>query len=168
MNTNDSQREFVQAEPRFFGRARAYCYVRPRYSPGSPAMVHDHIALQVARDERESYEHALTGMWGEAEKKRAEILGLRGTAYVMAEKGSGKNFRWLIQDLVTSELLRRHHDQQIETMGFKRFAELPEHTRREINKTGRDSDYERTFWTFEELRWRAYEPEVVHLEGRTP
>jgi hypothetical protein len=149
---------------RFFGREPVRAYVRPRYSAGSPAMVSDAIAFQVAKDEKLDYEHALEGIYGEAQQKRAKILGLRGTAYLMAAKsGSGKNFRWLIYDLVTGEYFHRHHDLAIEKMGFTPFAQLDELSKQKINETGRESDYDRTYWKFEK-NWVKYEPELISME----
>lgn len=161
---NARKLEYIEVNRQFFGRASVRCHVRPRYSGGSPAMVHDHIALQVARDEKTDYERALEGVYGEEQKKRAEVLGLRGTAYAMAEKGSGRNFRWLIYDLVTGEYLRKHADAEIVRMGFTPYAELSAQAKAEINKTGRDSDYERTYWKFQALKWVPYEPEIVRME----
>jgi hypothetical protein len=144
----------------FFGRKRFHCYVRPRYSCGSQAMVPDAIALQVAADERRDYEHARSGSYGEAQKKRAEVLGLRGVAYAMTEQGSGKNFRWLVGDLVTGERFRRHHDRDIvERLGFRPYRELP--VEATVNVTGRESDYDRTFWKFEKNLWVQYQPETI-------
>jgi len=61
-------------------RSVNYYNVRPRYTPGSPAMVNGRTASKVAKDEKEFYEYALSGTWGEKEKTRAEIEGLRGIA----------------------------------------------------------------------------------------
>jgi hypothetical protein len=166
---NARKLRYVDLDTRLFTRgSRPYAYVRPRYSAGSPSMVTDDTALRVADDEKSDYEHILEGIEGEASQNRAKILGLRGIAYVMAEKGSGKNFRWLIQDLITGELLSRHHDRDIERLGFIPFARLPDHAKAQINKTGRESDYERTFWKWvnAEVQWAAYEPELVKVEDR--
>lgn len=153
-------REYVNAPP-FFGARRFHCHVRPRYSCGSGAMVADHIALQVAREEREGYEQALSGAYGDDQKRRAEALGLRGIAVALAEKGSGRNFRWLVYDLVTFECFVRHHDGEIEGLGFRSFRELPKQAQRAVNLTGRETDYERTYWKFENLEWVEYQPELV-------
>jgi len=157
--------EYVEPPPLFFGRKRFSCHVRPRYSCGSGAMVHDAVALKVAREEREDYAHALSGIYGEEQKKRAELLGLRGIAVAMAEQGSGRNFRWLVFDLVTGECYRRHDDAGIERLGFRPYRWLPESAKQAINQTGREDDYERTYWKFENLRWVQYEPELVRVEG---
>jgi hypothetical protein len=154
-------REYVEPDPSIFGRKRFSCHVRPRYSCGSGAMVHDHVAIQVAHEEKGDYEAALSGIYGEAQRRRAELLVLRGIAVAMAETGSGKNFRWLCFDLVTGEYYRRHDDAGIERLGFKPYRALSERARFEINQTGNDGDYERTFWKFENLQWTQYEPEIV-------
>ena len=154
--------------PPIFGRKRVRCEVRPRYTPGSPASVPDHIAIRVAHQERESYEQTLTGIYGEEQKRRAEVLGLRGIAFAMAEQGSGRNFRWLIYDLVTRECFRRLDDAGIERVfGAQRYSELPERVKRLVNKTGFEGDYERTFWFAgtETDRWHQYEPELVRDGG---
>jgi hypothetical protein len=113
--------KFVEVNQEFFGRLRnnIRCFVRPRYSCGSPSEVPDPIALQVAQEEKDDYQSAMEGIYGPEQKRRAEILGLRGIAYVMAEKGSGRNFRWLVYDLITEEHFRRHNDTEILKMGFR-------------------------------------------------
>lgn len=154
------KREYVEPPP-LFGRRPFRCEVRPRYSAGSPATVPDHVALQVARDERHDYEVALTGAYGDVEKRRAEVLGLRGIAYALAESGSGRNFRWLVYDLVTGECFRRHHDSEVERLRYRPFSELPESVQRAVCETGRRTDYERTYWKTDGLNWARYEPELV-------
>ena len=124
-------------------------------------MVHDGIALQVAEEERRDYEHVIGGAYGERQQSRAATLGLRGIAYAMAEQGSGRKFRWLVYDLVTGEYMRRHHDADIPGLGFTPYRELRPHAQVEVNQTGLDSDYERTFWKFEALKWVPYEPELL-------
>lgn len=57
-----------------------YYQVNPRYTCGSPAMVPEDIALKVAKEEREGYQDALTGIYGDEAKHRAESLGLDGIA----------------------------------------------------------------------------------------
>lgn len=138
------------------------CHVRPRYSPGSPAMVNDHIALNVADDEKVAHEHALEGAYGEEQQKRAKALGLRGIAYVMAESGSGRKFRWLVYDLITKETFRRLHDNEIERTGFTAYAQLSKFEQTQIRAEGcSDSDYDRTFWKYVAREWVQYEPELV-------
>lgn len=75
--------------------------LEPRYTPGSPGAVSDEaLARRVARDERESYEHALDGWHGPAEKKRAEELGLGLIVFLMQETAKG----WRVEDYITGEL----------------------------------------------------------------
>jgi hypothetical protein len=119
-------------------------------------MVRDAIALRVAEQEREDYEQALSGLYGEQQKKRAELLGLRGIATAMAEQGSGKSFRWLIYDLVTDECFLRLDDLGIERLGFTPYLALSERARAEINQTGRECDYARTFWRLGRDGWVRY------------
>lgn len=157
---------YVQPPVAFFGRKRFTCSVRPRYSCGSGAMVDDFTALRVAEEERADHQHALSGLYGEAQKRRAELLGLRGIAMAMAEHGSGKNFRWLIFDLVTGECYRRPDDLGIERLGFTPFRALSERVRAEVNKTGREDDYDRTYWRDGRDGWVQYEPELVRIESR--
>jgi hypothetical protein len=156
--------QYVQPPRVFFGGKRFTCSVRPRYSCGSGAMVNDHIALKVAEEEKADYLHCIEGVYGEAHKKRAETLGLRGIAVAMAESGKGKNFRWLIFDLVTGECYRRPDDLGIEQLGFSPYRALSERTRQEITKTGRPSDYDRTFWKQGRDGWEQYQPEMVRVE----
>lgn len=157
---------FVDPNPLVFtGRAgrTLRCNVRPRYSAGSPAQVDDHTALGVADDEKKDYEHAMEGAYGEEAKLRAEALGLRGIVYAMAESGSGKNFRWLIQDLITGECFRRHHDNEIHRLGYTAFMHLPQSVQARLKAKGcTDNDYDRTFWKLER-DWVKYEPELIRL-----
>ena len=159
---------YVKPPRVFFGGRRFTCSVRPRYSAGSGAMVNDFIALKVAEEEKDDYEHCLDGSYGEAHKKRAALLGLRGIAVAMAESGSGKNFRWLIYDLITKECYRRPDDLGIERLGFAPYRSLTDRQRLEINKTGREGDYDRTFWRQDwsqgEVTWKQYEPEMVRVK----
>ena len=124
----------------FFGRKRFHFSVRPRYSCGSGALVSGDVAFRVAEEERSDYDRALEGTYGEDQKRRAEVLGLRGVAVAMAESGSGKNFRWLVYDLITGECYRRPDDLGIERLGWTQYRALSEQTRSEINKTGREGD----------------------------
>ena len=146
--------EFDSVAARFFGRKirGAHCHVRPRYTPGSPAMVPDETAARVAAEEKDAHEQALSGAWGESEKRRAEILGVRGVAYLMAERDSGR--------------FERHHDAEIERRGYKRFAELPPAARAALAETGREGDYERTHWKMRpDGTWERYEARKIALEA---
>lgn len=74
--------------------------LEPRYTPGSPGAVSDEaLARQVARDERECYEHALEGVYGEADKKKAEEQGLALIVFLMWETSKG----WRVEDYITGE-----------------------------------------------------------------
>lgn len=68
-------------------------------------MVPEHIARGVAEDERHFYEHALSGLWGEEQKARAEELGLEGIAEFRLERSKF----WLVQDLITGRVIERLH-----------------------------------------------------------
>jgi hypothetical protein len=98
--------------------------VAPRYSPGSPALVDEGIARKVAEDEKRFIEHALEGVWGEAQKARAEKLGLRGIVEYRVEKGSGKKLGWQVEDLCTGEKFFRLCSESLQKLGYKRFNEL--------------------------------------------
>jgi hypothetical protein len=157
----------TELNPDFFGSRASRsvrCHVRPRYSAGSPAMVPDETALQVARDEKGDYQHAREGSYGEEQRRRSEVLGLRGIVYAMAESGSGRKFRWLIQDLITGECFRRLHDNEITRQGFTAFQFLPPAAKAQIQDAScRDSDYDRTFWKYEAVGWVKYQPELVRF-----
>lgn len=99
---------------------QGFYHVAPRYSAGSPALVHETIALRVAEEEKRGHEHALSGAWGDAQKLRAERLGLRGIAEYREETRKG----WLILDLCTEERLLKLYDSAIEKAGFRRFFDL--------------------------------------------
>lgn len=77
--------------------------VHPRYTPGSGAMVSRAQAERVAAQERDAHARALTGVYGAAERERAERLGLAGIAELLAEEGGA----WLVRDLCTGEMTRR-------------------------------------------------------------
>lgn len=148
------------------GRRLACFSVRPRYTPGSPAMVHPEVAVRVAAEERRAHEHALSGAWGEVQQQRAEALGLGGVAYVMAEQGSGRNFRWRTFDLVTHEESLRPHDTEIERLGFSRFEYLPQHVQTRIMQPGcRSHDYSQRFFKMTARGdIESFRPTAVHSE----
>ena len=77
------------------------CYeLIPRYSGGSPAMVHDgQLARRIAKQEREAYQWCLEGIRGEEWKKLAETQGLSG---IILERLSESRYR----DMVTDEEFR--------------------------------------------------------------
>lgn len=74
--------------------------VEPRYSAGSPAAIYDEkLALRIAADERNGYQHALEGLCGDAEKAKAEKLGLGLIVFIMKEKSNA----WEVHDLITND-----------------------------------------------------------------
>jgi hypothetical protein len=80
-------------------RTKIYFQVRPRYTPGSPAQVPQHVALRVAEQEPRFYERALSGIWGDSSKATADTEGLDFIAYTITEKKKG----WEVHDLITSK-----------------------------------------------------------------
>ena len=76
-----------------------YFNVVPRYTHGSPAMVPEDIAHDVAIEESAAYERALSGEDGAEDKARAERLGLHGIAEQRTEYAEC----WVIEDLITLE-----------------------------------------------------------------
>jgi hypothetical protein len=77
--------------------------VRPRYTPGSPAMVGEEIALKVAQEEQQFIKHALEGVWGEEQKLRAEVLGLSEIVVKRKEVRGG----WEVYDVIKDETFFR-------------------------------------------------------------
>ena len=78
-------------------------YVRPRYTPGSPGMVSQELAERIAREEKDSYETNLTGIYGQAGIDRANKLGLFGISESKKEMKKG----WEVHDLITGETYLR-------------------------------------------------------------
>jgi hypothetical protein len=74
-------------------------HVAPRYTPGSPALVDEPTALQVAAEECSSYEYHLQGRHGELEQLRAQQLGLANIVEKRIEVRDG----WAVEDLITQE-----------------------------------------------------------------
>jgi hypothetical protein len=67
-------------------------------------MVDSCTASKVAKDEKEFYEYALSGTWGEKEKARAEAEGLKGIAeWVLQEKRQNRQNGFVVRDLITGE-----------------------------------------------------------------
>ncbi len=73
--------------------------VRPRYTPGMPSLVPQHVALRVAEQEPRFYKRALSGAWGESDKAKAEKEGLDFIAFSMLERDKG----WMVLDLITGK-----------------------------------------------------------------
>ncbi len=84
-------------------REPAKLNVVPRYTPGSPALVDRETALRVAKEERAAFERVLTGAYGEADKRRAEILGLEGIVYGYTTTRERGNPRVFVRDYITAE-----------------------------------------------------------------
>lgn len=81
-------------------RSHMHYNLKPRYTGGSPAAVWDEaLALRVVEQERTAHEHALSGAYGEAEQKKATMLGLRGIVETVIERKGG----WEVEDLLTRE-----------------------------------------------------------------
>ncbi len=76
-----------------------FAQVAPRYTPGSPAMVHLDIAARVAAQEHDAYKYRMAGYCGPEEQLRAERLGLMGIAEILTETRKG----WDVEDLITHE-----------------------------------------------------------------
>jgi hypothetical protein len=62
-----------------FGQSpHVHFYIAPRYTVGSARQVQRHVALRIAREERDVYADMLSGIHGEKRRKLAEERGLRG------------------------------------------------------------------------------------------
>src|SRR3990172_8687499 len=81
-----------------------YYNVRPRYTCGSPAIVDAQTAARVARQEKEGFETALSGIYGPEEQARAGRDGLRGIAEaVLKEHRQNRRDGFIVRDLITGE-----------------------------------------------------------------
>lgn len=85
------------------GRLKAHFSVHPRYSCGSGAQVSDQQAVYVACDELDCYEAAIDGIYGAADKEKAEREGLSGIVLFMVERPK----HWEIHDVLTGEVTER-------------------------------------------------------------
>lgn len=77
--------------------------VRPRYTPGSPGLVDEETALRVASQEKENYEVAREGVYGDGFKELAEKMGMGGIVERREERAGG----WEVTDLITGRMFRR-------------------------------------------------------------
>lgn len=77
--------------------------VNPRYTPGSPAQVDIPTAERVAKQEREHYEIALSGVFGQDEEHKARTLGLKGIVENIHEERHGRQNGWRVYDLLIDE-----------------------------------------------------------------
>lgn len=73
--------------------------VLPTFTPGSSAQVDKLIAERVVLQERESYDHALSGIYGDDVKRAAERRGLAGIVFNWYEDGK----RVRVLDMITDE-----------------------------------------------------------------
>lgn len=80
-----------------------YYQVNPRYSPGSPAMVPENIALEVKTNEMEGYKNCLEGVYGEDHKQYATKMGLGGIVLKYFEK----NGKLCFLDMITGRRFQR-------------------------------------------------------------
>lgn len=82
-------------------RTRYYFNVEPRYTPGSPAMISEHLAMRLAGSELTAFNLAKDGRYGDDKAKKARELGPSNIVFVMRELPRGKG--WDVLDLVTGE-----------------------------------------------------------------
>lgn len=148
---------------KFFGAARRSLrfHVAPRYSGGSPALVNEKTALRVAAQEKESYEHALDGTYGEAQMWRARVLGLAGIAYAAFEKGAGRKFRWHRWDLITSTYTIHLHEADLHDQGFVAFNQLPAWSRKDHPHAPYEADVRHLYYRLVGGHIEIYAPERV-------
>lgn len=78
-------------------------HVRPRYTPGSPALVSMGLAARVGDEERSAFRIVRAGAEGPENAQRAKTLGLHLIAYTLYETKSGVE----VTDLLTGERYRR-------------------------------------------------------------
>lgn len=88
---------------------RSHYNVAPRYTPGSPGIVSEAIAEDVAKNERQVHAWALEGRYGEAERERARSLGLAGIVELRSEGKKG----WDVLDVITGERFVRSFDRRM-------------------------------------------------------
>ena len=83
---------------------RTYHCIRPRYTPGAPAIVDYEFAKQFTIEERNEYRKNLRGEYGEKNRQRAERLGLEGIAQTRIKHVDKKdNITYSITDLITNK-----------------------------------------------------------------
>lgn len=152
-------------------RRRESFNVRPRYGCGSPAMVDEVTAHRVAESEQDSYEAALSGIYGEELKARAEALGVRGIAEAVHETRKG----WEVRDLITGETYLRPFDEKMRKLGWRKLGELEDWARDRVEadlphiakSAARDCRDAPTWWFQSPRPWTAplkvWEPEVRSL-----
>lgn len=91
-------------------RPAKHCYVRPRYTAGSPGTfnVDFETPRKIAEQERRGYENALKGVYGKTMKHRAETSGLAGIVELRQEVITKKG--WRVEDLVTGRKFFRKYN----------------------------------------------------------
>ena len=98
--------------------------VAPRYTPGSPALVPERIAMRVAEEEKRAIKDVLDGFEGPQRQKRAQNLGLRGIVEARICRGSGKKLGWEVVDLCTGEHFFRLASEALAKLGWRKYREL--------------------------------------------
>jgi len=88
----------------------------------------------VAREEKEAFEHAVEGVYGEEMRQRANALGLRGIVEERLERGSGKKSGWEVVDLVTGERFFRLSPNALDKLGWRPYSELEDGERRLVDQ----------------------------------
>jgi hypothetical protein len=81
----------------------SYYNVRPRFTPGSPAMVGLRLAQKVAEEERHAITAYLEGFYGEKYQEHAKRVGLHRIAFHLHERRGG----FIVTDLLTHEQYER-------------------------------------------------------------
>lgn len=80
-----------------------YYSIKPRYTEGSPGTARSRATAEaIAQDERDFYQSALAGDWGEFWKQRAEMLGLSRIVELHAVYGTHID----VEDLITGKRYR--------------------------------------------------------------
>jgi len=130
--------------------------VAPRYTPGSPSLVDGKTAERVAKEETRFIEHALSGAWGEKQKERARLLGLRGIAEQRVERGTGRKRGWEIHDLCTGERFFRLCHEALRALGWRMYNDLATYEQAEVDKNP-PTDIE----GFREKGWFKVEPAMT-------
>lgn len=125
-----------------------YCQVAPRYTPGSPGMVDRSTAERIATEERAAYQRALEGVYGEQDRSKALLMGLRGISEVLYERGRGSNHRYDIHDLVTGEWFERPTPEVMQKLGFEQYRYLDDEAKAAIDAAPPTDmgDWRRTGW----------------------
>ncbi len=104
--------------------AERHYNVAPRYTPGSPALVPERIAMRVAEEEKLAIKDVLDGFHGSERQKRAQNLGLRGIVESRICRGSGKKLGWEVVDLCTGERFFRLSSEALDKLGWREYREL--------------------------------------------